>query len=168
MNKMKWRIKREILTAVDFNPASLIELELNGIVTELLVTDTDLEDILSSALNNGIAYWCKDVYPKDGHWEGYFTEEHVVKGGTLILKDLDGKQYELNKFKMLRGIAYLIALSNLDLSRYGFENKDAYYVNAENTLLILRASHCLYTGNIDAYIADLIVQYGIFGKQVFA
>lgn len=168
MNRIKWRIRREILTAVDFNPASLIELELNGIVTELLVTDEDLEDILCSALNNGMAYWCKGVCPKDGHWEGYFAEEHIVKGGTLILEDLDGKQYELNKFKMLRGIAYLIALSNLDLSRYGFENKDAYYVNAENTLLVLKASHCLYTGNIDAYIADLIVQYGIFGKQVFA
>lgn len=38
MNRIKWRIRREILTAVDFNPASLIELELNGIVTELLVT----------------------------------------------------------------------------------------------------------------------------------
>ena len=128
MNRIKWRIRREILTAVDFNPASLIELELNGIV----------------------------------------TEEHIVKGGTLILKDLDGKQYQLNKFKMLRGIAYLIESSNLDLSNYGFENKDAYYVNAENTLLMLKASHCLYTGDIDAYIADLIVQYGIFGKQVFA
>lgn len=167
MNRIKGRIRREILTAVDFNPASLIELELNGIVTELLVTDNDLEDILCSAFN-GIAYWCKDVYPKDGHWEGYFTEEHIVKGGTLILKDLDGKQYQLNKFKMLRGIAYLIESSNLDLSSYGFENKDAYYVNAENTLLMLKASHCLYTVDIDAYIADLIVQYGIFGKQVFA
>lgn len=156
MNRIKWRIRREILTALNFNPASLIELELNGIVTELLVTDNDLEDILCSAFD-GIAYWCKDVYPKDGQWYGYFTEEHVVKGGTLILKDLDGKQYQLNKFKMLRGIAYLIALSNLDLSNYGFENKDAYYVNAENTLLMLKASHCLYTGDIDAYIADLIV-----------
>lgn len=25
MNRIKWRIRREILTAVDFNPASLIE-----------------------------------------------------------------------------------------------------------------------------------------------
>jgi hypothetical protein len=32
----------------------------------------------------------------------------------------------------------------------------------------LRAGHRLETGDIDADIADLIVQYGIFGKQVFA
>lgn len=53
MNRIKWRIRREIKTAADLKPASLIELELNGIVTGVLVTDEDLSDILCSAFEGG-------------------------------------------------------------------------------------------------------------------
>lgn len=165
MNRIKWRIRREIKTAADLKPASLIEMESNGIVTKILVTDEDLSDILCSALYGGISYWCKCVSPKDGHWKGKYTEDHIVKGGALILEDVEGEHYELNKFKMLRGIACLIESDGLDSC--GFENEVAYYVNAENTSCTLKASHCLYTGDIDANIADSIVQYGIFGEQVF-
>lgn len=165
MNRIKWRIRREILTALNFNPASIIEMELSGIVTKILVTDEDLSDILSSALYGGISYWCKCVYPKDGHWKGRYAEDHIVKGGSLILEDSYLEDHELNKFKMLRGIACLIESDGLDCC--GFENEDAYYVNAENTAFTLKASHCLDTGDIDANIADSIVQYGIFGEQVF-
>lgn len=39
MNRIKLRIRREIKTAADLKPASLIEMELSGIVTKILVTD---------------------------------------------------------------------------------------------------------------------------------
>ena len=163
-----WRIKRDKKTAADLKPASIIEMFVSGITTEILVTDQDLEDIITTAFYGGINYWCERAFPKGGHWKGS-PETHIVNGGAIILYDIDGEErYELNKFKLLRGITGLIEGDNFDLSQLGFGNGDAYYVDADNTQCILRASHYLETGDIDAYIADLIVQYGIFGKQVFA
>lgn len=162
-----WRIKRDKKTAVDLKPASIIEMFVSGLTTEILVTDKDLADIITTAFYGGIN-WCERAYPKDGHWMGN-PGNHILNGGVIILCDIDGEErYELNKFKLLRGITGLIEGDNLDLSQLGFENEDAYYVDADNTQCILRAGHCLETGDIDADIADLIVQYGIFGKQVFA
>lgn len=162
-----WRIKRDKKTAADLKPASIIEMFVSGITTKILVTDQDLADIITIAFYGGLN-WCERAYPKDGHWIGN-PGNHILNGGAIILYDIDGEErYELNKFKLLRGITGLIEGDNLDLSQLGFENEDAYYVDADNTQCILRAGHCLETGDIDADIADLIVQYGIFGKQVFA
>lgn len=162
-----WRIKRDKKTAVDFKPASIIEMFVSGLTTEILVTDKDLADIITTAFYRGIN-WCERAYPKGGHWMGN-PGNHILNGGVIILCDIDGEErYELNKFKLLRGITGLIEGDNWDLSQLGFKNEDAYYVDADNTQCVLRAGHCLETGDIDADIADLIVQYGIFGKQVFA
>ena len=127
----------------------------------------DLADIITIAFYGGLN-WCERAYPKDGHWMGN-PGNHILNGGVIILCDIDGEErYEVNKLKLLRGITGLIEEDNWDLSQLGFENEDAYYVDADNTQCILRAGHRLETGDIDADIADLIVQYGIFGKQVFA
>lgn len=165
--KICWRIKRDKKTAADLKPASIIEMFVSGITTKILVTDQDLADIITIAFYGGLN-WCERAYPKDGHWMGN-PGNHILNGGVIILCDIDGEErYELNKLKLLRGITGLIEEDNWDLSQLGFENEDAYYVDADNTQCILRAGHCLETGDIDADIADLIVQYGIFGKQVFA
>lgn len=162
-----WRIKRDKKTAADLKPASIIEMLISGITTKILVTDQDLVDIITIAFYGGLN-WCERAYPKDGHWMGN-PGNHILNGGVIILCDIDGEErYELNKLKLLRGITGLIEEDNWDLSQLGFENEDAYYVDADNTQCILRAGHHLETGDIDADIADLIVQYGIFGKQVFA
>ena len=162
-----WRIKRDKKTAADLKPASIIEMFVSGITTKILVTDQDLADIITIAFYGGLN-WCERAYPKDGHWMGN-PGNHILNGGVIILCDIDGEErYELNKLKLLRGITGLIEEDNWDLSQLGFENDDAYYVDADNTQCVLRAGHCLETGDIDADIADLIVQYGIFGKQVFA
>lgn len=162
-----WRIKRDKKTAADLKPASIIEMFVSGITTKILVTDQDLADIITIAFYGGLN-WCERAYPKDGHWMGN-PGNHILNGGVIILCDIDGEErYELNKLKLLRGITSLIEEDNWDLSQLGFENEDAYYVDADNTQCILRAGHHLETGDIDADIADLIVQYGIFGKQVFA
>lgn len=163
-----WRIKRDKKTAADLKPASIIEMFISGITTKILVTDQDLADIITIAFYGGINYWCERAYPKDGHWMGN-PGNHILNGGVIILCDIDGEErYELNKLKLLKGITGLIEEDNWDLSQLGFKNEDAYYVDADNTQCVLRAGHCLETGDIDADIADLIVQYGIFGKQVFA
>ena len=162
-----WRIKRDKKTAADLKPASIIEMFVSGIVTKILVTDQDLADIITIAFYGGLN-WCERAYPKNGHWMGN-PGDHILNGGVIILCDIDGEErYELNKLKLLRGITSLIEEDNWDLSQLGFKNEDAYYVDADNTQCVLRAGHCLETGDIDADIADLIVQYGIFGKQVFA
>lgn len=162
-----WRIKRDKKTAADLKPASIIEMFVSGITTKILVTDQDLADIITIAFYGGLN-WCERAYPKDGHWMGN-PGNHILNGGVIILCDIDGEErYELNKLKLLRGITGLIEEDNWDLSQLGFKNEDAYYVDADNTQCVLRAGHCLETGDIDADIADLIVQYGIFGKQVFA
>lgn len=140
--RIYWRIKRDKKTAADLKPASIIEMFVSGITTKILVTDQDLADIITIAFYGGLN-WCERAYPKDGHWMGN-PGNHILNGGVIILCDIDGEErYELNKLKLLRGITGLIEEDNWDLSQLGFENEDAYYVDADNTQCILRAGHRL-------------------------
>ena len=79
-----WCIKRDKKTAADLKPASIIEMFVSGITTEILVTDQDLEDIITTAFYGGINYWCERARPKGGHWKGS-PETHIVNGGAIIL-----------------------------------------------------------------------------------
>ena len=111
------------------------------------VTQRDIDDIMSSALDY-ISYWCCKAKVV-GEYLGEYASEQISRGGALILHDAEGSdKWELTLEKFLSGIK--IWLQNHD-DRYGALGRDG----------------TLNTGEIDGEMADLIVQYALFGEVTF-
>ena len=104
---------------------------------EVRVTDQDLEDILSIALEVGITHWCRQ-YDRTGKF-----------GITLYATDSDDK-WVFDKSDLIRGIKQLITDNNL----WSILNADKNGVYVD-------------TAMVDAYVADTIIQYACMGRIIF-
>ena len=111
------------------------------------VTDGDVDDIVSTALEGGINYWCKRAEVV-GEYLGEYASDQISRGGTLILHDSEGEdKYELTLDKLLKGIQMYIA------------NPNAPYKIVYNSELD--------TCQVDATVADMIIQFALFGVIVY-
>lgn len=118
------------------------------------VTDEDIDDIMCSAFEGGITYWCGRVEVV-GEYLGEYASEQISRGGELILWDAenDDESYRLNKEMLLEGIR--LAIKNRDFEEYRwYENR--WYEN-----------NGLDCTQVDADVADCIIQYALFGEVVF-
>ena len=106
----------------------------------------DVDDIMCSAIEGGISYWCSEAEVV-GKYLGAYAHEQISRGGTLLLHDAEeNKKYVLTMEKFLSGLKLFLA-NRPDL------------VNEHGRL---------DTGDIDAVCADCIVQLALFGELVFA
>jgi hypothetical protein len=110
------------------------------------LTPQDINDIVSTALEGGINYWCggaiiKDVPAKaEGKYD--FASDVISVGGTLELYDAESPdRWELNLEKLLNGIK----MHCTKIGKTPLELMDDY----------------------DACDADCIVQYAVMGEIVF-
>lgn len=115
---------------------------------EITVTQEDIDDIMCSALEGGITYWaCKAEVV--GDYLGEYASEQISRGGTLKLYDAeDGSVYELTLEKLLNGIGK--AYDGNWFMEYGWCDG-------------AKIDHC----QIDAEVADAIVQLALFNELVF-
>ena len=119
---------------------------------EFKVTDQDIDDIMATALDCGISYWCREAEVVGGEYRGEWASDEISRGGILRLNDAESDdKWLLTKNKFLKGIKLWAESgwcreSNID--QCFFEGK-------------------LDTGNIDAIEADVIVQLALFGEVVF-
>lgn len=112
----------------------------------LNITDEQIDDIMCTALEGGITYWCSEAQPV-GEYLGEWAHEQIARGGQLKLTDSEeDKIYELDKEKLLKGL-------ELYLSNGG----DAEIVRGDT----------IDTSEVDAIAADEIVQYALFGDVVY-
>ena len=118
-------------------------------------SDEDMENIVVTALENGIGYWAcldnSDVEPRDwGDW-------------TKKQKDMSTSVY-----------AWKLIQSGKTLHFLDEEDETAeYYFSLVNlyTGISLAIESGIWDGDIDildANIADVIFQYGLFGKLVYS
>ncbi|MCI8564321.1 MAG: hypothetical protein HFH69_12560 [Lachnospiraceae bacterium] len=117
------------------------------VVLQIIITQEDIDDIMVSALEGGINYWCGKV-EVDGKYLGEYASEQISRGGTLILHDIEEDRNELlTKEKLLQGIRMYA-----ELPKHG----DIFEV----------IDHELHIdcGMVDAEVADAIVQYAIFSE----
>ena len=116
------------------------------------VTAEDIDDILCGSMEGGSNYWC-DCVEVIGDYLGEYASEQISRGGKLRFHvdepfdDDDTEWYEMDQEKFLHGLQEW--LNNYD---------DVCSCLCENEL------DC---GQIDAGMADSIVQYALFGEEVF-
>lgn len=118
---------------------------------DVVVTQEDIDDIMCTAFEGGITYWC-DSAKVVGDYLGEFASEQISRGGKLILHDFEEDSYDeltLDKF-----------LSGLEIYLTKWAEPNVIYVNECGTSVI-------DAGWIDAIGADMIVQLSIFGDVVY-
>lgn len=109
--------------------------------TTFKLTDEDIDDIMSDALDSGIGYWCGRA-KVNGEYLGEYASDQISRGGTLTLYDLedDEESWVLDLDKFLAG--YKMAIEQ------GYFSGDL-------------------DDDYDAGTADVIVQLALFGEVVY-
>lgn len=125
------------------------EVNLNVIVTE-----EDIDDIMVSALEGGISFWCREAKVIGERLGEGWGHEQIARGGILRLYDAeDGEHYDLDREKFMAGLKKYLEHPLYDGT-------------------ILREIHEdrmeLDCGMIDAPAADQIIQYALFGEIMYA
>lgn len=121
---------------------------------ELVVRPTgqDVDDIMVSALEGGICYWC-DRVTVEGQYLGKYASEQISRGGKLKIHvdepfdEANTEWYELDMEKFAQGF------------RLWLENGGDRYGAVSNGEVD--------TCEIDGEMADLIIQYALFGEVVY-
>ncbi len=117
------------------------------------LTQQDIDDIMVSALEGGINYWCRRVVVQ-GDYLGEYASEQISRGGKLAIWldepfEDDKTCYMLDRDKFLAGFKLWL--------EKGGDSYDA----------IDYSDGSVDCGQIDATCADEIVQYALFGELVF-
>lgn len=115
------------------------------------VADQDIDDIMVSALEGGINYWCNDAVVV-GDYLGIFASDQISRGGMLKLHSYEEDEwFVLTKPKFVHGLE--MVLSN-DKQREKITEVD-------------EEGRWLDPGKIDAIMADVIIQYALFEEIVY-
>lgn len=116
-------------------------------ILQIVVTQEDIDDIMVSALEGGINYWCGKA-EVDGKYLGEYASEQISRGGTLILHDSEEDRKELlTKEKLLQGIRMY-----------------AEHPTSGDIFEIIDHELHVDCGSVDAEAADAIIQYAIFSE----
>lgn len=109
------------------------------------VTAEDIDDIIRTAFEGGICYWCDEVEVV-GKYLGKYASEQISRGGKLVLYDVESSdKWELTLDKFAKGLKEWLSW-NPDFTTDGG----------------------IDTANVDANCADEIIQYALFGELMFA
>ena len=114
----------------------------------LKVTNEDIDDIMCSALEGGIAYWCSKANVV-GEYLGEYASEQISRGGYLRIVPFD-EDFEviLTREKFLKGIQKAIE---------GNYYSDYEWWNCNG----------IDTCSVDAEVADAIVQLALFSDVIY-
>ena len=118
------------------------------ITRQIKVTQEDIDDIMCSALEGGITYWCCKAEVV-GEYLGEYASEQISRGGTLKLYDsVEDEVYELTLADVLKGIQ--LAIQEGYYTDYGWCDGET-----------------LDTCQVDADVADCIIQFALFEEVVY-
>lgn len=127
--------------------------------TDVTITDQDIEEILDCALETGINYWA-DSAQVVGTYAGKNIYEHFNNNGLVSIHLTEGsivkegpEWYELDRKKLVNGI-----------KKYLEDPEKPYDILSHN----YPDETGLDTSQIDAEVADMIIQYALFDEIVFA
>lgn len=120
--------------------------------SEVTLTDSFIEDVLVTAIEGGISYWCSHIeVPIDYQWKGQPTSigasMAINRGSEVVFHISDSRDradlnrsYKLTFPKMSSGISKFFLENGVDMD----------------------------TGNLDSADCDRILQYALFDKATFS
>lgn len=120
-----------------------VEIKMN-----VTLTQEDIDDIIATAFEGGINYWCNRAEVV-GDYLGEYASEQISRGGTLKLYDAEDENevYELTLYRFLKGFELWVV--------GGYDTCGAV------------SNGVVDTGEIDASCADAIVQLALFDEIIF-
>lgn len=128
-----------------------MEKEKLKVEMEVTITQEDVDDIMATALEGGITYWCCEAEVV-GEYLGKYASDQISRGGILKLYDNEEDEvYELTLEKFKKGV--MMYLSDPQ-APYNIIDGD-------------RGDYILDCGMVDGDVADMIVQYALFGEVMF-
>ena len=121
----------------------------------ITLTPEDVSDIICTAHYGAISYWCDDVFFDNS--QNKTSAEHLLNGGSvqyhLDEEFEDGvEEYTLTLEKLVKGVRMYV----MDW----VEKPKSFYC-------ILDDNGGIDTANIDAEVADCIIQYALFDDIIF-
>lgn len=119
--------------------------------TEIEITNQDIDDIVCTALEGGINYWCGRCEVV-GDYLGEYASDQISRGGSLILYDFeDGGEYVLTPDNFMNGITKYLK---------EFNGRNEYCVNIID-------HNQIDTCCVDAIVADVIIQLALFDNVIY-
>lgn len=124
--------------------------------TRLVITEDDVDDIMCSALEGGINYWCDTAKVPEEKRVARWGHEQIARDGELHIHVVepfdqdDTEWYILTKEKFMEGLKRWMKAPGTELiplphgERLGID-----------------------TSQIDGAAADEIIQYALFGEVVY-
>lgn len=99
------------------------------IKTTTTVTQEQIDDVVCTALEGGITYWCNRAKVKDDDYKGAeWAHEVVTRGGVLVLHDTEEEiDYELDIKKLLKGFSLV---KSFDFDQYDAADADSIIQSA--------------------------------------
>ncbi len=120
------------------------------------VRNEDIDDIMVSALEGGINYWCRKAEVK-GDYLGEYASDQISRSGELVLYDAEeNKSYILSKEKFIEGLKKYIEAGNT-----GCIERET------NRIGVCTGKLNISPFNIDKGDADCIIQYALFGDVIY-
>ena len=128
-----------------------MEKTLLKVEVELEITDEDIDDIMSAALDGGITYWCYRAEVVEDEYFGEYASEQISRGGSLNLYDSEEDEVHLlTKENFMEGLKQFIASGRVGI----LEKKMSGKLGIDVLLL-------------DADDADCIIQYALFNDVIY-
>lgn len=123
--------------------------KIHSITPTIIVTNNDIDDIMTTALEGGINYWAdqaETVGTLREEDKDLYISETISRGYTVEIHDAEeGEVYQLDLEKLLNGITY----------------------GVQNGFVEINNGGSIDTGDIDAIAADVIIQAALFGDVVY-
>lgn len=129
--------------------------EVLNVSFAVVVTPEDIDDIMCTALEGGITYWCNRAKVV-GDYLGEYGHEQIARGGELKMHvvepfdEEDTEWYTLSKEKFMNGLEMYLKTQN-----------------GGKILDIVDDKLTLDTSCVDANVADYIVQYALFREEIY-
>lgn len=164
----KVKIKDNLKTDGNENAYIIAITKAGGEKIHIKITEEELSDLIGDALDSS-DYWIGKIraVEKDKEEAKKYTtwSECIIHNLKIMVLDNESDEaYELSKTAFLEGIGKYILAYGEDLC---IAEEESICMRKDKPAEIMKTDHVLDTGNIDANIADSMLQFGLFGELVY-
>lgn len=166
--KTKVEIKDNLKTETNENAYIIAITKTGGENIHVKITEEELSDLIGDALDSS-DYWIGKIraVEKDKEEAKKYTtwSECIVHNLRIMVLDNESDEaYELSRTSFLEGIGKYILAYGEDLCT---AKEKSICMRKNKPAEIMKTDHVLDAGNIDANIADSMLQFGLFGELVY-